>query len=121
MGEDAMFVVAPCGEARQVIENLFRIRVENVWAVFVDEDASCVIFVVGISADVATPIAEEDGFTEAAPQPLREDASRESGADNEIIEGAHIRRRRFPRPACLRGFDRCVLRAAARLNPTNCV
>ena len=56
-GEHAVLVLAPGGEARKIIENLLRVRMENMRSVFVHEDAGGIVMIVGIAADVTAAIA----------------------------------------------------------------
>jgi hypothetical protein len=55
-GEDAVFVGPPLGEARKILENWARIRVKNVGAVFVYENAVVVVVIVCVPTDVVAGI-----------------------------------------------------------------
>src|SRR4051812_47510430 len=84
-----MLIRAPGGEAREVIENLFRVRVKDMRPVFVDEDPGRVVFIVSVSADVIAAVTKQNGFSQATAEPFREHASGETSADDEVIESSH--------------------------------
>jgi hypothetical protein len=90
--EHAMLVTAPCGKARQVIENLWRIGVENVRAVFVHENAGRVVMIECISTDVVASIANEHGLPQTACETFSENTAGKPSADDKIIEHVLTRR-----------------------------
>ena len=81
-----MLVAAPLRELREVIKNLARVRVENVRAVFVDQDARLVVMVVGVARDVVAAVHDEDLLVANARQPFGQDAAGETRPDDQIIK-----------------------------------
>ena len=84
-----MLVVPPGGESGEVVEDIPRVRVEDVRPILVNEDAVLVVLVVGVSADMRALVDDENLFAGTCRQPLREHAAREPGADHEIVEHTH--------------------------------
>jgi hypothetical protein len=66
----------------------------------VDEDARVVVVVVGVPADVRTPVDDQHAVA-VRPEPLGEDAAGEAGSDDEIVKHGPCSRRQLPR----RPFD----------------
>jgi hypothetical protein len=63
--------------------------VEDVRAVFVNQDAMLVIAIVRITADVIAAIDEQNFFVHSAGKALSEHTPSETGTDNEVIK--HMR------------------------------
>src|SRR6476659_9600107 len=84
-GEHAVLVRAPARERRQVLDDLGRVRVEDVRAVAVDEDPGGVGLVVRVAADVRPAIEHEDALAALARESLGHDAAGETGTDDHDV------------------------------------
>src|SRR5512138_3313900 len=80
-----MLVRPPLGELREVIDDLFAVRVEDVRTVLVIQDSSLVRLVIGIAADMLPPIDQQDARAMLACQPFREDGTGKARTDDQII------------------------------------
>ena len=83
---DAVLVLPPLGEPREVLEDVAAVRVKDVRAVLVDEHARVVVVIVGIAADVVPLVDDENCLSRIFRQPFGHDASRESGSHDEIVK-----------------------------------
>ena len=85
----AMLIGPPCREPAQVLVDLARIGVEDVWPVAVDQDAGAVVAVVRIAADVHALVDHQHFLV----RPRRPDAlpsrASKARADHQIIEHRH--------------------------------
>src|SRR5439155_8057054 len=88
-GQDLVLVLPPFSEAREVIKYFFAIGVEDVRAVFVDENASIVKMVVGVSSNVRPAIDQQHLLARTARDPLGQHAAGISGAHDQIVEHLH--------------------------------
>ena len=81
--EHAVLVGPPRGEAREVVEDALRVRVEDVRPVAVDEQAVVVVVVVRVAGDVRALVDDEHALAELGREPFGEDGAGEAGADDE--------------------------------------
>ncbi len=88
-----MLVGPPCGELRQIVDDLVRIGVEDVRPILVDQDARLVEMVVGVAADMRPPVDDQHVRVVLAGQPLGDHRAGEAGADDEIVVGLLARPR----------------------------
>ncbi len=102
-GQHAVLVPAPLGELREVIEDLARVRVENVRAVFVHEHARVVVMVVGVARDVVAAVHDEDLFVANARQPFGQHAARVTRPDDQIIKSHEDKRVEMSGRLCVTG------------------
>ena len=84
--EYSVLILAPRGETRKVIENVFGVGVENMRAVFVNEYSGLVVTVVGVAGDMRALVHQQHFFVRVARQTLGQNAAGETGSNNEIIE-----------------------------------
>jgi hypothetical protein len=82
-----MLVGPPFGELREVIDDGVAVRVEDVRAVFVIEDPGLVLLVIGIAADVVSPVDQQDPRAALAGEAFGKDRAGEAGADNQVVVG----------------------------------
>ena len=85
-GAHAMLILTPLGEARQVVENIRRVGVEDMRPVTVDEDAGGIVAIVGVATDVGAFVHDEDALFESAGESFREHAAGEARANNQVIK-----------------------------------
>src|SRR5665213_1506840 len=81
-----MLVGPPCRKVRQIIEYLLGIRMENMRPIFMYQNAFVVVVIVGISANMASLVDNQDFGVQLRSQPLRKHAAGESRADNHVIK-----------------------------------
>src|SRR6185312_9672102 len=74
------------GEARKIIKNLLRIRMENVRAIFVDQYTGVIEAIVRVATNMRPPIDEQNRFARTARQALRQHTPRVARAHNQIIK-----------------------------------
>src|SRR5215203_5181673 len=87
--DDSVLVRPPLGEAREVLDDLLRIRVEDVRSIAVDEHSVLVEVVVRVPGDVVPAVDDEHPLAELGRQPLGDDRAGESRADHEGVVCAH--------------------------------
>jgi hypothetical protein len=85
-GEHPVLIRAPLGELRQVLEDVGRVRVEDVRAVRVDQDPRVVVAVVGVATDVRALVDDENALVALAGQPLGEHAAGETRTHHQGVE-----------------------------------
>ena len=73
-----MLIRAPLCKTGKVFKHLARVRVKNMRSIFVYEDASFVVVVVGIAADMWALITNQDFLIRSRCQPFGEYAARET-------------------------------------------
>ena len=81
-----MFIVAPFGEERQIVEYILRIGMEDVRAVFVNQNAGLIVMIVGVAADMGTPIHQHHALTEVASHLSGNHGSGKTCANNNVIK-----------------------------------
>ena len=90
-----VLVEAPFGEAREMVEDLLRVGVEDMRTVLVDQQPVVVITVIGVAADMVAAVDEKNALVALARKTLRQNAARKAGADNQpIVHSRSLRRRR---------------------------
>src|SRR5687768_14435583 len=80
-----MLVLSPLREPREIGKNLFRVRMENVGTILVNQDAVLIIAVVRVSSNVVPAVDEQHLFVHAARDAFGNDAAREPRPDYEIV------------------------------------
>src|SRR5215212_5366702 len=125
-----MLVRPPVGEPRQIIEDGLAVRMEDVGSVLVDQHAGRVVPVVGVAANVGTPVDEQYLVLTLTRQPLGDNTAGEPGANHEPIIHVGLplwraRRRsgateagRTSVPICGRVSPRSVRPFATKFGPT---
>jgi hypothetical protein len=98
-----MFVRTPFRELREVIEDLLRVRVKDVRAVFVHEHARFIRMIVGVAGYVRPAVDEQDFLARVPREAFSEHAPGVARANNQVI--IHIRESADPR-ALKRGAER---------------
>ena len=83
-----MFVGAPLGELRKVIDDALSIGVKDVRPVAVDQHAGFVVMIVCIAADVRAPVDHQHTLVKPGRQPFGQHAAGETGADDQVVEAA---------------------------------
>ncbi len=87
-----MFVGTPFRELREVIEDLLRVRVEDMRAVFVHQHAERIEVVVSVAGDVRTDIAKKHFFACTAREAFRHYTACVASADDQkVIHGVRSR------------------------------
>jgi hypothetical protein len=81
-----MLVRPPCSELRQVGEDPFSVRVEDMRAIPMYEQPAVVVTVIGVTADVRTAINDEHRLVRLRGQALRQDTPCKTSSYNEIVE-----------------------------------
>ena len=83
---NAMLILPPLGEARQILEHIAAVGVKDVGPVLVHEHARIVVMVVRIAADVVALVDDEHRLAGVCCETLCHDAACESGSDNEVVK-----------------------------------
>ena len=89
--QHAVFVGAPLGELREVVDDALGVGVEDVRAVAVNQHAGFVVVIVGVAGDMRAPVDHQHALVQAPGQPLGEHAAGETGADDQVIEATPAR------------------------------
>ena len=87
-----MLIGTPVGELREVVEDLFRLGVEDVRTVQMNQDAMLVVEVIGVAGDVRALVDDEHTLAQTVGEPFREHGAGEARADDEVIVSFAARR-----------------------------
>ena len=87
-----MKIRAPIGEPGKIIPDFLRIRVEDVRAVFVDQDAMLAFKIVGVARDVATALDDQHFLVELGGDPLGQYRAGETRAGDDPVVPAQEKR-----------------------------
>ena len=82
----AMLVRSPLRKPTEVVKDLARVRVEDVRAVGMDENARRVVGVVGVAADVPAFVDHQHLSPRVGCQPFSHHGPSESSSDDQIVE-----------------------------------
>ena len=86
IGEHAVLVGPPLGEAREVVDHGTSALVwKDVRAVAMDEDAGGIGRIVGVAGDVVAPVDDEHAPARIRRHPLGQHGAREARADDEDV------------------------------------
>ena len=84
-GQHLVLVDPPLGELGQVFEDLFRLRVEDVRAVQVNQHTLLVVEVIRIASDVRPLVHHQNAFAHTHGQLFGKHGTRETRADDQVI------------------------------------
>src|SRR5687768_18455709 len=79
----AVLIRAPFGETRKIFKHVARIRVKDMWTVFMNKHTMLVVMIVGVAANVRTLVAQQHLLVRTAGEALREHTARESRSNNQ--------------------------------------
>ena len=85
-GKNAVLVLAPLGESREVIKYLAGVGVKDVRPVLMHEDAVFIVVIVRVAADMRAFVAEDHFFVGTCRESFREHAPGKPRTDNQVIE-----------------------------------
>jgi uncharacterized protein (UPF0179 family) len=77
-----MLIRTPFGEPRKIFEYFARVRMKDMRAILMDQDAGFVVVVVSIAPDVWALVTQNYFFVGAAGETFSENAARESCAND---------------------------------------
>src|SRR6185437_11035023 len=83
----AMLIRTPFREPREVLEHLFRVRVENVRAILMDQNAGIIHPVIRIASDMRSAVYQEHAFARAGSKTLRQNRARITCSHDRHVEG----------------------------------
>src|SRR4051812_33465053 len=81
-----MLILPPLREPPEVVEDLLGVRVEDVRAVAVNQDAVIVVAIVRVPTDVVSAIDNQNLFVEAVGEPFGQDTPGETSSDDQVIK-----------------------------------
>jgi hypothetical protein len=90
-GQDAMLIGTPLGELGEVLDDLGRIGMEDVWTIPMDENPRVIKRIKRIAGDMRPPVDEQDASTIFAGEALGQHAAGESRANDQEVEHRRLR------------------------------